>query len=316
MSIYLKNHCGNEHGKYVKTIRLTGAMRQAMDRLEIMGKTRTKEIYNSTLKSFMAFRVGKDLQLCRLTSDIIMQYERYLYVRRGVSRNTSSFYMRVLRAVYNHAVEEGVIVDCHPFRHVYTGVDKTIKRALPLSAIRKIMQLNLDAQPRLAFARDLFMFSFYTRGMSFVDMAYLKKSDLKNGVLTYKRRKTGQCLRIKWEECMQTVINRYGCGADGCLLPIIARENIDKRTQYQNALSITNILLKKVGAMAGIETPLTTYVARHSWASIARYKNIPLSVISEGMGHENERTTRIYLASLESSVVDDANSTLLKALME
>ena len=115
---------------------------------------------------------------------------------------------------------------------------------------------------------------------------------------------------------MQAVINRHGCGADGCLLPIIARENIDKRAQYQNALSITNILLKKVGAMAGIETPLTTYVARHSWASIARYKNIPLSVISEGMGHENERTTRIYLASLESSVVDDANSTLLKALME
>lgn len=279
-----------------------------------LGKNRASEIYSSALASFLRFNSGKDIALKKINPDIMMLYESYLQGERKISRNSSSFYMRALRAIYNRAVEQGITKDNSPFKYVYIGVDRTVKRALQLHDIKKISSLNLTAKRRLAFARDLFMFSFYTRGMSFVDMAYLKKSDLRYGVLTYRRRKTGQQLQIKWEKCMQAFIDKWGTGTADFLLPIITCEKKDCRLQYQSAMSYMNILLKQVGAMAGVNIPLTTYVARHSWASIARSRNIPLSVISEGMGHDSERTTQIYLSSLESSVIDRANRLVIKAL--
>lgn len=279
-----------------------------------LGKNRASEIYSSALASFLRFNSGKDIALKKINPDIMMLYESYLQGERKISRNSSSFYMRALRAIYNRAVEQGITKDNSPFKYVYIGVDRTVKRALQLHDIKKISSLNLTAKRRQAFARDLFMFSFYTRGMSFVDMAYLKKSDLRYGVLTYRRRKTGQQLQIKWEKCMQAFIDKWGTGTADFLLPIITYEKKDCRLQYQSAMSYMNILLKQVGAMAGVNIPLTTYVARHSWASIARSRNIPLSVISEGMGHDSERTTQIYLSSLESSVIDRANRLVIKAL--
>ena len=306
---------GGRERKVTGRMTLVRYVWRTVEQMDAVNKKRTKEIYLTALRSFMEFRQGKDIALDGLDSDMILKYESYLLDVRGISRNSSSFYMRALRALYNRAVDAGVVADCCPFKHVYTGVDRTVKRALPLKSIKRIMNLDLSDRPRSAFARDLFMFSFYTRGMSFVDMAYLRKSDLGNGVLTYRRRKTGQLLQIRWEKCMQAIIERYGNGADGYLLPIITKEGCDARQQYLGAICATNVFLKEVGAMAGISQPLTTYVARHSWASIAKQKNVPLSVISEGMGHDNEKTTRIYLATLESSAVDKANSTVIKALM-
>ncbi len=252
-----------------------------------------------------------------MTSALMQEYEAYLKAS-GIVMNTISFYMRILRAVYNRAVEKGIVEQRNPFRHVYTGIDKTVKRALALKEIRKIKELDLTFYPALDFARDMFLFSFYTRGMSFVDMAYLQKSDLKNGVLVYRRRKTGQQLSVKWEECMQAIVDKYKVRVMPdwpYLLPIITVMDAKKvRKQYKNSLYAVNLNLKRVAARIGLSIPLTTYVARHSWASIARNKNIPLAVISEAMGHDSELTTQIYLASLECSVIDKANTLILKDL--
>ncbi len=106
--------------------------------------------------------------------------------------------MRILRAVYNLAAEKGLTENRNPFRHVYTGIDKTAKRAISLKDIRRIKNLDLSMRPNWDFARDMFMLSFYTRDMSLIDMAYLKKRDLQNGILAYRRRKTGQTLHLKW----------------------------------------------------------------------------------------------------------------------
>ena len=230
-----------------------------------------------------------------------------------MTMNTISFYMRNLRAVYNRAVEKGLTPQNNPFRHVYTGVDKTKKRAIPIKTIKELKELDLSLKPSLDFARDMFMFSFYTRGMSFVDMAYLKKSDLQNGILTYRRRKTGQQLTIKWEKCMEGIIGKYPNNETGFLLPIIKNQG-NERKQYDNALHLVNYHLKELSTMLKLQRPLTMYVARHSWASAAKAKKIPLSVISEGMGHDSEATTQIYLASLETSVVDNANKKILGLL--
>lgn len=156
--------------------------------------------------------------------------------------------------------------------------------------------------------------SFYLRGMSFIDMAYLKKTDLKNGHIVYRRRKTGQQLIIKWTKEMQMILDKYPENKSDYLLPIIRNIGTNERYSYRNTGYNINRNLKNIAAMVGITIPLTLYVARHSWASAAKSKGIPLSIISEGMGHDSENTTKIYLASLDTSIVDKANALILKSL--
>ena len=287
--------------------------RKLIGELKQIGKTRTAETYTTALNSFVRFHGECDLLFEEVDSNRMVQYETYLK-ENDVCPNSSSYYMRNLRAIYNRAVEEGLTEQRNPFRHVYTGIDKTVKRAVPLKVIRQIRDTDLTLMPATDYARDLFLFSFYTRGMSFVDMAYLKKKDLQNGVLAYRRQKTGQQLFIKWEKPMQEIVEKYDTSGIPYLLPIILDTGKDARRQYKNAAHLVNDKLKKLGERLGLGIPLTTYVARHAWASIARSKNIPLSTISEAMGHDSENTTRIYLASLDTSVVDKANSLILKSL--
>ena len=182
-------------------------MHGVIAQLKQLGKVRTSETYAATLRSFMAFREDADVPIDGISSDLMLMYEAWLKAR-GIRMNTVSFYMRILRAVYNRAVEKGLTAQNYPFRHVYTGVDKTVKRAIPVKAIKALKELDLSLKPSLDFARDMFMFSFYTRGMSFVGMAYLKKADLQDGKLTYRRRKTGQQLTIRWDRCMEYIVNK------------------------------------------------------------------------------------------------------------
>ena len=281
--------------------------------LNQIGKRRTAETYMTTLNSFIRFRKGKDVLLEEVDSSLMMKYESFLK-STGICPNTTSYYMRNLRAIYNRAVEKDLTVQRSPFNYVYTGIDKTVKRAIPLEEIRRLRELDLTKSPSLAYARDIFMFSFYTRGMSFIDMAFLRKKDLQNGILSYRRQKTGQQLFIKWEKPMQEIINRYDTQGSPYLLPIIRAPEADGRKQYKKTAHLVNLKLKKLGMQLGLSIPLTTYVARHAWASIAKSKNVALSVISEAMGHDSENTTRIYLASLDTSLVDKANSLILNSL--
>lgn len=235
-----------------------------ISRLKRLNRIRTSETYAAALASFMKFRGGQDVMLYEMTGDTMMLYEAWLK-DKGVCPNTTSFYMRILRAVYNRAVENNLTEQRYPFKHVYTGIDKTVKRAVPLNVIRRIKELELDSKPHQDYARDMFMFSFYTRGMSFVDMAYLKKSDLRNGTLTYRRKKTGQQLTVKWEKCMEDIIAKYsGRTAPQYLLPIITRPYDDERKQYQNALYRVNGALKAVARLVNLPMALTMYCARHS----------------------------------------------------
>ena len=157
------------------------------------------------------------------------------------------------------------------------------------------------------------MFRFYTRGMSFVDMAWLRKSELKNGALTYTRRKTGQRIRIRWEQCMQDIVDRHPAGRNGFLLPII-RESGGEREQYRRRQGEINHQLRNIARMAGADGGLTMYMARHSWASIAKAINIPLAVISDSMGHNSVRTTQIYLNSIDADVIDRANMAIISSV--
>lgn len=300
-------HEGKElHGIIGYTLELNEKLRR-------IGKKRMVARYKTTLNSLQRYLKGGDVPLEEVDGTTIQGYEQWLK-DSGLCRNTTSFYIRNLRTIYNHAVDDGLVISSSPFKHVYTGIDKTVKRALPLEIIKQLKELDLSLNPRLELARDMFLFSFYTRGMSFIDMAQLTPSNLHGSTLIYRRQKTSQQLHIKWEPAMQEIVAKYKTDDSPYLLPIAKGEGAIFWRQYKNAYSRITKQLKKIGEMIGLSVPLTTYVARHSWASIAKSKNVPVSTISEALGHDSEKTTQIYLSSLDTSVVDNANNLIINSL--
>lgn len=289
--------------------------RSQIIQLQVKEKFGTARNYHRTLNSFRHFLGGEDLLLSECTDALISSYDDWLSTRHVV-RNTKSFYMRILRSVYNKAVKQGLTKQKFPFEEVYTGVDQTRKRAMDESYLLRLSRLALPSCSLLGLSRDVFLFSYYTRGMSFVDIAYLKKEDLRNGMIHYVRRKTGQSLFVRIEPCMWEIIRRYeeSCRNTPYVFPFVkSQEPFRAFRQYQGALTRYNRSLKQLGEMIGLDRPLSSYMARHTWATAARDHHIPLAVISAGMGHTSEKTTRIYLASLENSVIDQANKLLLEA---
>lgn len=272
----------------------------------------TANSYEKTLHSFMNFVGEKKMTFSDFNEKLILDYNSYL-IKRGLMRNSISFYMRILRAIYNKAVKQKLIVKKDIFADVYTGIDKTRKRAVDEKIIYKLYELNLNSGSPLALARDIFIFSYCTRGMSFVDIAYLKKSDISGGVIHYYRRKTGQMMNVRVESCIQHTIDRYLSKKSIYVFPIIKSLDSDKAyRQYRSAINIYNRNLKELSKMIGLECGLSSYSSRHSWATTARKHHVPISVISAGMGHSSELTTQIYLKSIEDNEIDEANAEMMK----
>ena len=288
-------------------------VRELTQRLHKNGKYRSAEIYMCTLRSFMRFRKEKDLLISQLDSLIMEDYESYLR-KNGLTLNTISFYMKRLRAIYNKALEQYGLEDRKPFAHSFTKNTTTAKRALTAENIHQIVAATTVTEEE-ALARDLFLFSFYTRGMSFVDIAFLEKGSLKDGQLIYKRKKTGKELRVAWRPCMQEIADRHP-SLDGKHLLGIVNQNVvtDVRKQYHYRQCRVNKALQKFTRRIGIPMKVTMYCARHSWATIAKEKNIPISVISDSMGHNSEKITRIYLKSINDDVIDRYNDMLIEAI--
>lgn len=276
----------------------------------------TARNYLRALQSLRQFLNGAELPIASFDERIVQAYSCWLQ-RRGISRNSRSFYMRILRSVYNKAVRQQIVEQSYPFRHTYTGVDRTVKRAIPEELIRRLRHADLTHRPALALARDLFIFSYCMRGISFIDLAYLQKEDLKGEVIHYTRRKTGQRLSVRLEPCMLEIIRRYGCQTSGSpyLFPVLRSDDpLTAYAQYQVALTCYNQRLKRLSQLLQFDVKLSSYTARHSWATTARNRNVPISVISAGMGHSSEKTTQIYLAALEGSVIDQANRRIVALL--
>lgn len=270
--------------------------------------------YQRTYKSFSLFLNREDLPLSMLSAGLVSEYSEWLSAK-GVVRNTISYYMRTLRAIYNKAVRQGLVAQNMPFAEVYTGIDKTRKRAVDVELIRKICKLDLSKYKSLELYRDLFVFSFCTRGMAFVDMAYLKKDNISVNSISYTRRKTGQRLNVYIEARARRIISKYETSDSPYIFPVISSENEENAyRQYELALIKGNHSLKTIAEMLGVTVQLSFHTARHSWATAARNTNIPLSVISQSMGHTSERTTQIYLESLDNSIIDKANRKVLGML--
>lgn len=298
-------------------------------RLAESGQVRTSRAYQSSTEKLISFTKHKDIQLSKIDKKLLYNFEHYLKAK-GRSLNTISFYMRNLRAIYNKAMEESLIQEekNSPFKGVFTGVHKTQKRALGIVQIQNILNLKYkyylnkkismpsDENLKMYTAWRLFVFCFHARGMCFVDAAFLRKDNIYGNIIRYYRKKTGGLIEVKITPVMKALIDSFGKETQKSpyLFPIIVSSQKSERLQYESALRRQNRLLKELGRMAGITSKLSTHVSRHSWASIAKQENLPLWVISEGLGHSNEKTTYTYLASLERSYLDRANDVICAAV--
>ena len=305
-----------------------------VDALVRKNKLGLAENYKSSgrsLLSYLATLNMEDVPLNKVDEELLLGYQQWL-CDRGVRRNTQAFYMRNLHAVYNKAVRRGLAVGISPFANVRTSITHTDKRAVTPELIRRISRLDIPAGlirlgkvPRrkafakmcrdLTFARDTFIFCFCARGLTFVDFAYLKRSNIRHGSIVYERRKTGQFLEVAIQDKMREFIEHYGNLRAPYLFPVLTSTDVcQAHRQYATALRRYNKHLNCLSQMLGMDAPLTSYVSRHSWATAAYHADIPLPHISEAMGHTSERTTRIYLKSLENSRIDNENRRLLNSI--
>ena len=285
-------------------------MDQIIDRLAKQEKEGNVIVYQCTKRSLQSFHEG-DILLSEIDTQFLNRYKDFL-VGKGLKANSVSVYLRTLRSVLNKAIKEGVMnEEAYPFKKFTIKSEATAKRAISKEDINKLRDLDLEEYSTLDLTRDFFMFSFYNRGMSFVDLAFLKKDNIQDDRIVYTRRKTGQKFTIKITEQSKDIITKYVSKERDYIFPIIKRPE-SEYLDYKNAARLMNKKLKKLAILAGIDAELTTYVSRHSWATIAKRSGVPTAVISEGLGHETEETTQIYLDSFENKTLDDANELIIK----
>lgn len=293
-------------------------MQEFMEQIiaQFVGENRygTARNYRRALRRLNLFTEGHRLPLDAVTAEWAAAYEANL-TGQGLTHNSVSFYLRTLRAAYNKAVQRGLTVSGDPFRRVYTGVERTRKRAVSADVLRTLLDADLGRRRGLAFARDLYLFSFCTRGMSFVDLAFLRRADVRDGCIYYTRRKTGQSLAIRVEPLAARLMARYSQKTSPYVFPILrSSDPMEAYRQYCVALNYYNRRLHRLSELLHLSKPLTFHTARHGWATAARKAGAPVSEISEALGHTSERTTRIYLASFEASAIDRLNRSILASL--
>ena len=285
--------------------------------LEVCGRHGTARAYRSSLNRLLEFTGNRQLSFSDLNPGLLKCYEQLL-LTEGCKRNTVSLYMRMLRSVCNQAVSRKITrIPAGLFDEVFTGTDSSEKRAVNPAVIRRLRELDLQGNNTLETARDLFLLSFYLRGIPFVDLIRLRKSDLSRGMLRYRRSKTGRLLTVAVEPCAQEILRKYAAKAASSiyLLPILSKEGKGGYRQYQNALRRYNLHLHRLSALLGLKVNLTSYVARHSWATAAYRQGIPVAVISESLGHSSEKVTYTYLASFDNRTLSRANREILSLVL-
>lgn len=283
---------------------------QEKRQLEVTGRYNTAGQYESLRNSVARYCVyagwPERLLLNQITSAFIVDYKKYLE-RTGLKKSSVSTYLSLLRAVYNRARRIGIVTGDETVFHgsIPRGAP-TEKRAVKAGIIRKLMQAELASFPSLARTRDVFMISLYLEGMALRDIMNLKRTDIRNGVITYRRSKTGSILRVRIVPELQELIDKYRTD-DSYLFPFLLSDKKHDHKNYKSVLRRINRHLHKLEVLLDIPFHLTMYVARHSWASLAQECDVPIEKISQALGHTSTKTTQIYLKGFNYHVIDEVN---------
>jgi len=308
---WLKSFQPKTHKNTMTKLTFNDVATQLISQLETGKSKSTVDNYRTALRSFCHF-AGTGVLMEQIDVPLMEHYQQWLH-EQHVTPNTVSCYMRSLRSLLYRLKPS--LKQQSLFDTVYTGKAHTDKRSIPFADIVRIRGLSLSPASPLAFSRDLFLFSFYALGMPFVDIAFLLKSQIHNDHIIYYRHKTGQRICIKLESPIEQIIHRYIRKDSPYVFPILSTgTHADVFRDYENARSRYNRHLRKIGEMAGLAHRLTSYVARHSWASMAYHANIDLSVISKALGHTSPNTTLTYIREIDDQRIDQANHLLLNQI--
>jgi integrase/recombinase XerD len=279
------------------------------------------EVFTNTKNSLKKFKEGKDFQFNDITHSFLVRYEGW-FQSRGVKPNSIFVFMRTLKTFINYAKRDGYVnKDYDPFKDFsfakYRRI-KTKKRAIAKEDIIKIANLELETNTSLFHSRNIFLFSYYCRGINFIDIAHLKWTDIHNNRLEYTRRKTNELFSMAILEPAQKILDyyfeKYRKTENGFIFPILNEKHAtaeSKEYRIDKRITKTNKDLKEIAQKAEIDETLTTYVARHTYATVLKKSGVSTALISEMMGHDSEQTTKIYLDSFENIVLDEANKNLL-----
>ncbi|WP_287665822.1 site-specific integrase [Bacteroides sp.] len=293
-------------------------MKEVADGLQMGGNFGTAHVYRSSLNAIIAYCGGEDFTFNEITPEWLKGFEIHLR-KRKCSWNTVSTYMRILRAVYNRAVDnnEAKYIP-RLFRYVYTGTRAEHQRALETGDVEKIFAgliLLSGVNPAIQRARHFFILMFLMRGMPFVDLAYLRKSDLHGNVITYRRRKTGRPLSVTLtNEAMRIVRMYMNQDVHSPYLFSFLRSpegTMEAYREYQLALRSFNRQLLILGEFLGIPNRLSSYTARHTWATTAYYCEVHPGIISQSMGHSSITVTETYLKPFQNKKIDEANKLII-----
>ena len=311
-----------QQSKTIQKQRLEERAQEAMEELCQRRAKSTIDNYQTALRSLLTY-AGKDISTEQIDVAMMEGYQRWLQLR-GVSRNTSSCYMRSLRALLRHIDAEGEYKEA--FKSVYTGNEKTEKRAITEEELKRLKsplhtynplqlpQRGREKTEKIERARDYFLFSFCSMGMPFIDLAFLRKAQVKDGYIEYRRHKTGQHIRVKIEPLMQEIIDKYARKDGLYLFPILTHSNHEEAMrEYERQRSRYNRLLGELSRKLNLPH-LTSYVARHSWASIAYGQDVALPIITKAMGHTSTQTTLTYIREINDHRIEEANQRMIRPL--
>ena len=290
-------------------------MKQVAVDLQQSGNLGTAHVYRSTLNAILTFQGSDRLSFWEITPEWLKHFEGSLRAR-GCSWNTVSTYLRTLRAVYNRAVDlRKASYVPHLFRSVYTGTRADRRRALDMKKVFARLLQSDAITPAMKGAQELFILMFLLRGLPFVDLAYLRKSDLRGNVISYRRRKTGRPLSVTLTTEAMFLLQKYMNREEQSpyLFPILHSDEGSPKAyrEYQLALRNFNYQLELLGKALGLKDRLSSYTARHTWATTAYYCEIHPGIISEAMGHSSITVTETYLKPFRNKKIDEANIQVL-----
>ncbi len=282
------------------------------------GRTGNARANKDTFHSLHLFHKTTRLTFKEITPALLYKYEVFLRSRGG-SDGGIGVRMRAIRALYNFAIERKIVKEeFYPFRSYKISKlkGKGLKKALSMEQVKKIVNLDLKKYPLMTNARNFFVFSFYTRGMNFADMMKLEWDAVDGDKIVYTRSKTKGNFMVKILPPVREILDFYFEYSLGTkyVFPILLKDNLTP-SQLENrkhkTLQRYNKDLKEIAQICGIDKPLSSYVARHSFANCLKQKGVATDVISESMGHQNLAVTQAYLKELDSSVLDEASELLL-----
>jgi site-specific recombinase XerD len=266
-------------------------------------------VYQTAVNQFLVSIKNEQLLFSEIDFDLLEKF-RYNLIKKGLKINSISNYIRTIRAIYNKAIKLKVVErSFYPFHEFSIKSEKTAKRAISKDDIIKMKQSKLVANSTAERLLNYFMLSFFLRGISFTDLAYLKHSNIIDGRVEYKRRKTHKNYSIKLFPLAETIINKMYVPGNDYLLPIIPidvpEDSLRAKRIIQQCIKNTNKYLKRLSEEVGFGCPVTTYTSRHSFATIAKRLGYSNELIAEALGHDHgNKITNIYLDTFEEEVLD------------